>query len=230
MQIMAEIKPVKGGIHKFFVTAVLLAILVFFLIGTRWESRQRDPLVYRDSLEMKAVTVNGNELTLRDLAFYVAYEEAEVQRQAVVYDADNPIRYWNANMGGTYTRVAARNISMQMAIHDEVFYQMAMEEGIELSETDESALADVEQDFWSDLIMIDGDQRMGISEKDIQMTMRKMALAQKYQEIYAELNNKSYEDYDFTEAPYKKLLKKQDYKIHDKVWKRVSMGSITLNQ
>ena len=78
--------------------------------------------------------------------------------------------------------------------------------------------------------MIDGDQRMGISEKDIQMTMRKMALAQKYQEIYAELNNKSYEDYDFTEAPYKKLLKKQDYKIHDKVWKRVSMGSITLNQ
>lgn len=227
---MAEIKPVKGGIHKFFVTAVLLAILVFFLIGTRWESRQRDPLVYRDSLEMKAVTVNGNELTLRDLAFYVAYEEAEVQRQAVVYDADNPIRYWNANMGGTYTRVAARNISMQMAIHDEVFYQMAMEEGIELSETDESALADVEQDFWSDLIMIDGDQRMGISEKDIQMTMRKMALAQKYQEIYAELNNKSYEDYDFTEAPYKKLLKKQDYKIHDKVWKRVSMGSITLNQ
>lgn len=230
MQIMAEIKPVKGGIHKFFVTAVLLAILVFFLIGTRWESRQRDPLVYRDSLEMKAVTVNGNELTLRDLAFYVAYEEAEVQRQAVVYDADNPIRYWNANMGGTYTRVAARNISMQMAIHDEVFYQMAMEEGIELSEADESALADVEQDFWSDLIMIDGDQRMGISEKDIQMTMRKMALAQKYQEIYAELNNKSYEDYDFTEAPYKKLLKKQDYKIHDKVWKRVSMGSITLNQ
>ncbi|MCI7106613.1 MAG: hypothetical protein PUA77_08075 [Lachnospiraceae bacterium] len=227
---MAEIKPVKGGIHKFFVTAVLLAILVFFLIGTRWESRQRDPLVYRDSLEMKAVTVNGNELTLRDLAFYVAYEEAEVQRQAVVYDADNPIRYWNANMGGTYTRVAARNISMQMAIHDEVFYQMAMEEGIELSEADESALADVEQDFWSDLIMIDGDQRMGISEKDIQMTMRKMALAQKYQEIYAELNNKSYEDYDFTEAPYKKLLKKQDYKIHDKVWKRVSMGSITLNQ
>lgn len=230
MQIMAEIKPVKGGIHKFFVTAVLLAILVFFLIGTRWESRQRDPLVYRDSLEMKAVTVNGNELTLRDLAFYVAYEEAEVQRQAVVYDADNPIRYWNANMGGTYTRVAARNISMQMAIHDEVFYQMAMEEGMELSEADESALADVEQDFWSDLIMIDGDQRMGISEKDIQMTMRKMALAQKYQEIYAELNNKSYEDYDFTEAPYKKLLKKQDYKIHDKVWKRVSMGSITLNQ
>ena len=227
---MAEIKPVKGGIHKFFVTAVLLAILVFFLIGTRWESRQRDPLVYRDSLEMKAVTVNGNELTLRDLAFYVAYEEAEVQRQAVVYDADNPIRYWNANMGGTYTRVAARNISMQMAIHDEVFYQMAMEEGIELSEADESALADVEQDFWSDLIMIDGDQRMGISEKDIQMTMRKMALAQKYQEIYAELNNKSYEDYDFTEAPYKKLLNKQDYKIHDKVWKRVSMGSITLNQ
>ena len=227
---MAEIKPVKGGIHKFFVTAVLLAILVFFLIGTRWESRQRDPLVYRDSLEMKAVTVNGNELTLRDLAFYVAYEEAEVQRQAVVYDADNPIRYWNANMGGTYTGVAARDISMQMAIHDEVFYQMAMEEGIELSEADESALADVEQDFWSDLIMIDGDQRMGISEKDIQMTMRKMALAQKYQEIYAELNNKSYEDYDFTEAPYKKLLNKQDYKIHDKVWKRVSMGSITLNQ
>ena len=226
---MAGIQPVKGGIHKFFVTIVLAAILVLFMAGTRWQNRQRDPLVYRDSLEKEAVTVNGQVLTLRELAFYVAYEEAQVEPQAEVYDTENPTRYWNANVGGTYVRVAARDTAMEMAVHDEIFYRMAMQENIKLSSEEENYLRNAGEDFWGDLSEGGGDKRMGGTKEDSLNTMRKIAYAEKYQRIYAELHNRSYEDYDFTEAAYKKLLKKQDCKIHDEVWKRVSFGSVSLN-
>lgn len=226
---MAGIRSVKAHRNNYFMTVVLAAVLIFFLVSSRWQRLQRETIVYKDSLDMKAVTVNGTELTLLDMAFYVAYEEMETEKQALVYDPDNPVKYWNLKLENSYTRVEARNAAMQMAIHDELFYQMAVEEEIELSEEDEAYLEAAHKDFWADLTDIDGDRCMGISQEDIMKTMRKVAVAQKYQRIYAEMNNKSYEDYEFAGDAYKKLLDKQNYKINDRVWKRVSMGSVILD-
>lgn len=205
-------------------------LLIFFgvtLYYSREQGRQRDALVYPDSLALVAAEINGKELTLKDLAFYVAYEEAQVEEQALVYDSDNPGKYWNVRTKNGFIRRSARNTVMQMALHDELFYQMAEDE-IELSEEDEKRLELAEQDFWEDLTERDADSRLGVTREDIYETMRKLTYAQKYQEIYAALHNKETEDYDFTADAYLALLEKQDYKIHKKVWERVSMGSVTL--
>ena len=132
-------------------------------------------------------------------------------------------------MNGTYVRVAARNAAIQMAIHDELFYQMAMKEGIELTDEEEKSYRMTEQDFWGDMVDAEKDVRLGVTEKDIAETMHKIALAQKYQEIYAALQNGEKDDYNFSENAYKQLLEKQKYKINEKVWKRVSFGTITLD-
>ncbi len=118
----------------------------------RWKNRQLDPIDYKASLEKTAVEVNGTFLTLRDMAFYVTYEEAEVAKQAIEYDEDDPKHYWNTRLNGTYVRVAARNAAIQMAIHDELFYQMAMKEGIELTDEEEKSYRMTEQDFWGDMV------------------------------------------------------------------------------
>lgn len=216
--------------RKLLITLILVVILICFAAGTRYESKQRDPLDYSRSLDQVAVTVNGEPLTLRQMAFYVAYEEAQVEPKALLYDAEHPTRYWNANMGGSYVRVSARNAAMQMAVHDTIFYQMAQEEGIGLTSEEEAYFKQAEQDFWSDLSGDGGDKRMGVSEADILDTMQRITYAEKYQRIFAELHNAAYEDYDFTGAAYAELLKEQDYKIHEKVWKRVSFGSISLRR
>ena len=79
------------------------------------------------------------------------------------------------------------------------------------------------------MVDADKDVRLGVTEKDIAETMHKIALAQKYQEIYAALQNGEKDDYNFSEEAYKQLLEKQKYKINEKVWKRVSFGTITLD-
>ena len=186
-------------------------------------------IVYNEHLEDVAVNVNGKELTLRDMAFYVAYEEMNVEKQALVYDSDNPNKYWNIHTNGEFVRVAARKAAMSMAIHDEIFYEMAKKESITLTDDEKAALKNSEKDFWYDLSDIDGAKKLGVEKKDIYSSMEKSAIARKYQEIYAGLDNADITDYDFSGGRYKKMLEKNNYKIKEKVWKRVDMGNVTLD-
>lgn len=213
-----------------YLLTVVLAVIAFLLVwGSRTQKKVNDPICYPESLDQVAVEVNGKQLTLRDLAFYVAYEESQVEEKAVLYDAEYPEKYWNMRVKGGFTRVVARNAAMQMAIHDELMYELALDEGISLSEEDESQLQNSEMDFWTDLTDREGDKRLGVDEDTVKETMRRIAIAQKYQAIYAELHNKTYDDYDFTADAYQEFLEKQDYTINENVWKRVGFGSVTLD-
>lgn len=72
-------------------------------------------------------------------------------------------------------------------------------------------------------------QRSLESKKGYLFVHGKSAIARKYQEIYAGLDNADITDYDFSGGRYKKLLEKNNYKIKEKVWKRVDMGNVTLD-
>jgi hypothetical protein len=133
------------------------------------------------------------------------------------------------HVDGVFVRIAARNAAAQMAIHDEVFYQMAVAEGMELSDEEEEALQSHLDDFWADLVEGEKDTRLGVTKEDIENTMRKIAYAQRMQTIYAEENGQTYEDYDFSGEAYEELLKAQKYKIRETIWKRLGFGNITLD-
>jgi hypothetical protein len=216
--------PVK----KWCLTAFLLLVLAVMGGYSYWKGSLRSKLVYADSLDLVAATVNGNELTLRSVAFYVAYEEEEVERQAYVYNPEDTNIYWNLHANNTYIRSAARNAAIQMAIHDELFYQMAMEEGISLNEEEEALLAEQEEDTWNDLADYGKDVRLGVDREDIDQTLRRIAYAQKMQYIYANVQGMEEEDYEFYADSYLDFLSEQEYKISEDVWGRVDIGNVTL--
>jgi hypothetical protein len=83
-------------------------------------------------------------------------------------------------------------------------------------------------DVWADLIDRGGEEKLGIEKEELVETVEHIALAQKYQDIYAQMYDKSYEDYEFTGDAYTKLLEKQDYSIDENVWNKVGMGTVTL--
>lgn len=225
---MEKQKEKKQRKPRWFVTIILLVIL-FFSVGSWWQTKQRQQLVYPEALDKVAASVNGTSLTLRDIAFYVAYEEAEVEKQAFAYDAEHPEQYWKLHLNNTYVYAAARNAVIQMAIHDEVFYQMAVKEEISLTDEEEQALTDKEQEFWQDLVEDGKDAMLGVSEEDIAETMRRIAYAEKYQSIYAQMQGASYDDYAFSEKAYVALLEEQEYTINQKIVKRLGVGTITLD-
>lgn len=216
--------PVK----KWCVTAVLLVILAVMAVRSYQRGQGRTMLVYKDSLELVAAKVNESPLTLRQLAFYVAYEEDEVERQAYIYNPKDTNIYWNLHANNTYIRTAARNAAIQMALHDEIFYQMAVAEEISLSREEEDTLAEKTKEYWTELDDYGKAERLGISQEDIGQTMRRMAYAQKMQYIYANTQGMDEADFDFTADAYQQFLKTQDYTIEEDVWGRVDFGNVTL--
>lgn len=214
--------------RKLRVTVVLLGLVVMLAIAARQDQIKKQKLVYAKSLDMVAVTVDDVELTLRDMAVYVAYQEKTVQKDALIYNYEKPSKYWNTYTNQYFVRSLAEKAVRNMAIHDEIFYQMACKEELSLDEREEAYLFNEQQDFLMDL---SNEQlaRLGVTEEDLLAAMRKIALANKYQSILAQSNGLYYEDYNYTGAVYELILAEHKIKINESVWDRISVGNITVN-
>ena len=142
-------------------------------------------IVYSESLDTVLATVQGEEFTLRDFAVYVAHQEAAVQDQALAYDMNDTKKYWNVRTDLGFINQVARNEAMSMAIHDELFYQFAMELQLKLTEEELQILQNDVDDFWFDLTDDGKEEKLGITKEDIYAAMEKIAYAQKAQYICA---------------------------------------------
>ena len=220
---MAIVKKKRFGLTIVLGILTIITGVYAYNVGQR-----RQDINYPEALDEVVAYVDDQAITLKDFAFYVAYEEMNVEEQAYVYEPGNTSKYWNLHIDGEFVRIAARNSAVDMAIHDRIFYDMALEDGVELDDEEMQFLINSQQDFLSDLSDYGGIEKLGVDEEVICSSMEKAALAQKYQEVYAELNGKEISDYDFSAEGYKALLADTDYKINKEVLERLDFGNITL--
>ena len=228
-KIKNAIKRIVKMPKKYIVTIILGVMVIITGAMAIKSGNLRRPLNYPSSLDVVAITVGDTEITLRDMAFYVAYEEMEVEKQAVVYDPEDPNKYWNIHTDGEFVKVAAKNAAIQMAIHDQILCQMEEADGVTLETSDYEYIRNSESDFISDLEDYEGLEKLGVTEEDICNSIERVALAQKYQQMYAEMNGENMEAYDFTGDAYKELVENNyEYKIKEKIWERIRFGNVIL--
>lgn len=204
-----------------FLLIALFSIIVRIKQGEEW-------LVYSESLDKVAVDVNGRELTLREMAFYIAYDEMNVEEQAQIYDPQDTARYWNLKTNNVYVRQLSKQNAMKKAIHDEVFYQMAQDENLELTQEEEQRIIDAQDAFWDNVMDSSKLERLGVTEEDINGTIRKIGIAQKYQAVYAAVYQMDMEDLEIEGEAYEMLLEDYSYRINKWVWEKVNYGDVTL--
>lgn len=208
-------------------TSVLLMVILILGLVSMASGQKRNYLEYPRALDKTVVVVDGRELTLQDIAFYIAYEENLVEQDALLYSPQNTAKYWNLRSKGTFARVKAKEAVLQMAVHDEIFYRMAEMQGVVLNEQDEAYLLNTQMDFWSDMDEALTGQ-LGVTEEILNESMRKIALAEKYQYLLAEMEGKAFEEYSLSGEAYQKLLEEHPYEIKEKVWERVHFGTVTV--
>lgn len=214
--------------QKLSFTAVLLVLVIVLGISAVYTRAQKRPLSFNESLDLVVVTVDGRELTLRELAFYIAYEEQRIEADARVYDPEDTGKYWRIYTNHTFLREKGKQTVVDMAVHDEIFYQLAMTENMELTAKEETYLANSQYDFWSDL---EEEQResLGVSEDVLKESMRRIALAEKYQYLLAEMKNTDFEEYSVAGAAYQRMLEEHEYEVDASIWDRIRFGSITID-
>ena len=217
-----------NSMKKFIVLWGLAFVMFGLAVVSIWDTRANNAIVYNESLEETIATVQGEPLTLRDFAIYVAYQEAEVESQALVYDDKNTNKYWNIHTNGKFIRYAARDAALGMAIHDILFYQLAEDMQLTLTEEEQTYVANDVMDFWTDLVEEEKEQKLGIQKEDVETAYEKMALAEKAQAIYAEMDSVKYEDYNYGKEAYEHFLSNYEYTVEDAIADRLRFGNITL--
>lgn len=230
MKIFTKVSRFSYKKNRFVITAVLSIAVIILLIYSKNNYSHKKMMTYSKNVDKICAVVNGKSLTLRNFAFYVAYEEGEVEKQALVYDSKKPSKYWNLHMNGYFIKYSARNAAINMGIHDEIFYQKALKDNVKLTKLEKDTLKNNQEDFWNDLKEEGKDKKLGVSKKDIYDTMEKMAYAQKEQMLCEEIDGVEHGEYDFDQDGYKDLLKENNsYKIAKDVWQRLDFGNITLD-
>lgn len=210
---------------RFTVTLLMIVmILGFYVLKTGKDVSWLD---FPASLSEVAAVVDGEELTLEELAFYIAYRENQVEKDAMVYNPEDTSEYWKVYSNGTFIRSEAKQSVLDMAVHDEIFYQLSIENGLTLDAEEEAFLANTQYDFWSDLSEEQRDA-LGVGQEILNESIRKAALAEKYQNLLAEINETGEEAYAFSGSAYQKLAEEHQCEIKEDVWKRVNFGNITV--
>ena len=152
-----------------------------------------------------------------------------MEEKALVYDAKNTRAFWNVHTNQSFVQLSAKDAAMDMAVHDYLFYNAALECGMVLSEEEKTALEQRRTDFWEDLYDVQKDN-LPVDYEVLNDSMRKIALAEKYQMRLATETGKSYAGYSYDGYDYEQWLKENDItvKVNKKVWDRINFGNVTL--
>lgn len=209
----------------------LISVFILVIItgaASVYHSQKIVKLEYSEHLEETVLTVDKTDYKLRDLAFYIAYQESTVEEQAHIYEASNTNKYWNLHTNYSFIRNQARNAAMDMAIHDVIFYQMALQDNIELDQKEQTYMNNQKDDFWNDLTE-EQQEKICVSRKEIDEMIYRIALAQKEQKYLAGREGIDEREYNVEGSVYQELLKEHDYQINQDLWERLKFGNITIS-
>lgn len=204
---------------------LIMCLCAIMLCGC--STARQQTIVFAEHLDDRAVTIDGEDYLLEDMAFYVSYLEDIVQDAASVYNPEDTNAFWNLHMNKNFLRVMTRDEAMNMAIHDFIYLAKARELGMELNE-DELAYADSRMDdFWMDMPEA-AREKLGVDYEVIRQQVRNLALSQKAQELQAQIEDVPYEDLNMSGYSYKKELERHSVKINRGVWDGLAFGRVTL--
>jgi len=221
-------RSIKSSLLQMLKYVIILVVLLLLVRVTAWSYVQKTAIDYLENLDAVAVVVDGEEMTLQDLGFYVLYQEYTVERMAEVYNDDNTRDFWNIHTNGYFISAQAKKAVMGMAVHDRIFYRLALEEGITLTTEEKELLETRRTDFWEDLYAEQKENLPGTYES-INRTMFEIALAEKYQSMLAKEMDVTYHSLDWDAYDYEEIIyPEHTVKIKTTLWHRVYLGNITL--
>lgn len=175
---------------------IMLSIFILLMAGLGIEAwlRYADKFVYQESLDEVVLSVDEREITLRELSYYVYVVETEIDKQARLYNPEDPLDYWNTyfNSGvkGGYISEMAKDAVLGSCVCDLIYEGMANEQGYQLTEEEkEEASREAEELF--DALSEEQKQTTGLSLEIIKETEERKALVLKFASEY-------FENVDFT--------------------------------
>ena len=232
----------KKSVKKAIIAVISIAavvIVIGFLIAVILFVKKLNRFEYKDHLDENVITIDEKNITLREFGYYVFQIEGYTQEQAIIYNPDNPGEWWNTHFSSgadsQFVCDYAKEVAVNLCIADEIFYEEALKQGLELNENGEEK---VKSDTWEMINRMDSKQRSltGLDETIVAEMTRKQLLSATYAEFLA--NTVDLSEYD--EDPYKlinwdgeyyqkEILPNHSVQINEELMDKIIFGKITVN-
>ena len=212
-----------------FFAALLLAV---FVITVRAGNGKID---YSKHLDDIIFTVDGDEVDLRTLGYYIMKTEENVDEMAAVYDITDTYRFWNLHINHTYITTEAKEAVINTCIRDEVYVKEALKNDITLDKDELLSLEDDTEDELEGMSYIER-KVLKYDYDQLYSILEKTALARKYALYMVETAD--WEDYNESPAVavevggefYDEILSEHEININEKLWKKIRIGYITIQK
>ncbi len=213
--------------------------IIFTLIAVSFCVKLLGRFDYSDHLDETVITVDEKQITLREFGYYISRVEAFVQKQALIYDPDDPVHWWHihfdADEDSQFVSDYAKTFAISLCIAEEIYSREALVRGMTLDENEEDLML---SDAMEMIDNMDAAQMAvtGLDKDRILDGSMKHALASKYAVWLAgnaDLSAYHEEPMDLVDwdgAYYREvILPAHTVRTNDRILDKISFGKITVN-
>lgn len=211
--------------------AVVTVILVAMVLTLFY--KKNTAFHYENELNTVAIRTTEENIPLRALSYYFMIEEESVNETALTYDAENPKAYWGLYVNNTFVSDEARDTAINYFLRDHLYYNLAMEEQMSLTEEE-----------WEEVYLKTGDILEGLTEKqqslhmteeDVQQALMENQLADNYILKHAKEQGLEMTEevlsayYGINSSFFKNLKEEKEVTPDEELLDNIRMGSLTIN-
>ncbi len=167
---------------------VCLLILLAYTFYLKWQ-KEKNAFVYEEHWEDTGITVDDQSVTLREFGYYIVKMENEVQEKALIYNAEDPMEYWNlhfsAGLDSGFMSDYAWDYACADCVCDLIFAKKAKQEGYDLSQEGyEQAKIQAEKQYI--VLTVEQIEKTGLTMDLLTRIEERRLLVQQYSELVEE--------------------------------------------
>lgn len=134
---------------------VIVAILIVTLVVIVYKKLTAPVYQLSENLDQTAITIDGDNITLRDTGVYIADVEETFDKMAKAYNPNDPLEFWkvhfSAGEDSTFTNDYAKSYVKKLYVYDYIMEKEAAKKGVTLTDAEKQEAVQEGKDAYIDL-------------------------------------------------------------------------------
>jgi len=204
---------------------IIISIAAFALITANLLRKEK--FSYADSLDGTVLTIGDEEVSLKEISYYILVAETNYNEAANIYNEDNPHAFWNMLLEMKFFRNRVKQFVIDTCTRDNIYYQQALKEGYTL---EDEMLEEIEDKALEEISKMT-EQQMELTKyqmSDMVNVLTKIAYSREYAgNLMAE--GYTAQELDVGGSKYEEIKKDYAVWVNRKIWKNITLGKVTIN-
>ena len=162
----STIKNKRAEIMVIVISAVLVAVIFTMLI----RFNKNKEFVYNKHLDETVISIDDENITLKEFSYYVYIVEKQVNDMAIKYNPDDTNEFWNTyfknSLDSVFTRDYAKQLAKDLCEYDYIMEKETAVHNLYVTESEKDSLRTEAKDTYNDFTQKAKDNTQ-LSEDDI---------------------------------------------------------------